>query len=198
MVISGRWPGNLNAHSEGCRPGAQKGEHHLNECPAIETLEPAFISEKDRTRFRDLVVEAGEVVGAALAANIAKARALVVAREAGTICGVAALKRPQGSYRQKIAKQAQVDLAQCAWPYELGYVYIEPKLQGRGLSHRLVAAALKHRDGAGVFATVRVSNRRMRATLEKAGFAPAGETYEGLQGGRIGLLLNTFRDDRAG
>ncbi|HEY0312049.1 MAG TPA: hypothetical protein VGC56_06085 [Allosphingosinicella sp.] len=38
----------------------------------------------------------------------------------------------------------------------------------------------------------------MRATLEKAGFAPAGESYEGLQGGRIGLLLNTYRDDGPG
>jgi RimJ/RimL family protein N-acetyltransferase len=188
----------MKTHSEGSLPGAQKGEHHLNEDPAIETLEPATISAKDRTRFRDLVVEAGEVVGAALATNIANARALVVVRDAGTIRGVAALKRPQGSYRQKIAKQAQVDLAQSAWPYELGYIYIEPELQGRGLSHRLVAAALKRRDGAGVFATVRADNQRMRATLQKAGFAPAGETYEGLQGGRIGVLLNTYRDDRAG
>ncbi len=170
----------------------------MKECPAIEPLEPASISEQDRSRFHDLVVEAGEVVGAALAANIANARALVVVRDAGTIRGVAALKRPQGSYRQKIAEQAQVDLAQSAWPYELGYIYIEPEFQGRGLSHRLVAAALKHRDGAGVFATVRVSNRRMRATLERAGFAPVGETYEGLQGGRIGLLVNAYRDDRAG
>lgn len=37
----------------------------------------------------------------------------------------------------------------------------------------------------------------MRATLEQAGFAPAGETYKGLQGGLIGVVLNAYRDDCA-
>lgn len=82
----------------------------------------------------------------------------MVIKDAGTIRGVAALKRPQASYREKIAKRAQIDLTQSTWPYELGYIYIEPELQGRGLSHRLVAAALKHRDNTGVFATVRADN----------------------------------------
>ncbi|GAB4362033.1 MAG: hypothetical protein Kow0026_25540 [Oricola sp.] len=162
----------------------------MNENSAIEPLEPADISANDRTRFRDLVIEAGEVGGPALATNIANARVLVVIRAADTIRGVAALKRPQDSYRRKIAKRAKVDLVQSAWPYELGYIYIEPELQGRGLSHRLVAATLEHRDNAGVFATVRADNKRMRATLERAGFTPAGEPYEGLQGGLIGVLLN--------
>lgn len=152
--------------------------------PVIEPLKPSNLSATDSTRFRELVIEAGEVVGMTLATNIDNAR-------------VAALKRPQDSYRQKIAKLANVDLARSAWPYELGYIYIEPELQGCGLSHRLVAAALEHRDYAGVFATVRADNQRMRATLEKAGFKPAGVHYEGLQGGLIGVLINTCCHQRA-
>ncbi len=141
------------------------------------------------TRFRELVVEGGEVGGAALATNIANAQILVVLMQASAIHGVAALKRPQDSYRKKIIERTGVELSQPDYPFELGYVYIHPAQQGRGLSHRIVASALQHANACGVFATVRIDNEPMRATFTKAGFRVAGSDYPGAKRGRIGLLI---------
>jgi hypothetical protein len=159
--------------------------------PDIEIVArvPGALTAAELTRFLELVVEGGEVGGAAVATNIANARILVMLMQGGTMRGVAALKRPQDSYRKKIAKQTGVDLSQRVYPFELGYIYIQPVLQGRGLSHRLVASTLQHDDAHSVFATVRTDNEPMRATFAKAGFVAAGVAYPGAEGRKIGLLL---------
>lgn len=150
---------------------------------------PGVFTGGERMRFHELVANAGEVAGAALTANIENARVLVMLKHEGVVHGVAALKRPQESYRKKVMQQAAVALPASDFPYEFGYVYIEPNLQGRGLSHRLVSEALAHSDGAAVFATVRIDNAAMRATLSKAGFTALGQSYSGLNNRRLGLLL---------
>ncbi|MDR6513377.1 putative GNAT family N-acyltransferase [Novosphingobium capsulatum] len=150
---------------------------------------PGSLTAAERSRFQELVVEAGEVVGAALSTNIDQARILVMVKQDDAVRGVAALKRPQMSYRQKIAGLAGIGLSEPTYPFELGYIYIQPALQGRGLSHQLVAEALSYSDGAGVFATVRTDNVAMRTALSKAGFSPSGEPYLGQQQRTIGLLL---------
>lgn len=150
---------------------------------------PADFTSSERTKFQELVAHAGEVIGGAMTANIADARALVMLKRGGIVRGGAALKRPRGSYREKIMKQAAAALLESDYPYELGYVFVEPSLQGCGLSHLLVSEALAHSDGAAVFATARTDNDAMRATLCKAGFVAMGRPYPGQQGRSIGLLL---------
>lgn len=147
----------------------------------------------ERARFQELVANAGEVVSTALTTNIANARVLVMLKQYGVVRGTAALKRPQDSYRAKIMKRAGVALSRLDCPYELGYVFIEPNLQGHGLSHRLVFEALAHNDGAAVFATVRTDNAAMLATLFKAEFAVVGQPYLGLQGRMIGVSIRQRR-----
>lgn len=161
----------------------------MNNTPAIRTALPEDCNDAERKRFFDLVVEGGEVGGAVLATNIADARILVMLIDGGTVYGIAALKRPQKSYRDKTAVKSEVDLDEASLPYELGYVYVQPAFQGKGMSHRLIAAALDHSDGMGVFATVRMDNNRMRTTLEKAGFLAAGIAYPGRHEQPIGVLL---------
>jgi predicted GNAT family N-acyltransferase len=155
----------------------------------IVARSPGAFSATELTRFRELVVEGGEVGGAALVANIANARILVILMQAGTMRGVAALKRPQDSYRKTIVERTGVELSQRDYPFELGYVYIQPVLQGLRLSHQMVASTLQHGDARGAFATVRTDNEPMRATFAKAGFAAAGAAYLGIEGRRIGLLI---------
>ncbi|MES3154246.1 GNAT family N-acetyltransferase [Sphingomonas faeni] len=157
--------------------------------PTIRAALPEDCSDTERERFFDLVVEGGEVGGAVLATNIAEARILVMLIGAGDVCGIAALKRPRKSYRDKTSAKSEVNLDAAAFPYELGYVYVLPALQGQGHSHRLIAAALDHSAGVGVFATVRMDNGRMCATLEKAGFVAAGKRYPGRHKQPIGALL---------
>jgi RimJ/RimL family protein N-acetyltransferase len=140
---------------------------------------PEAFSSTDRARFRELVIEAGEVVGAALSTNITNARALVILRHDRIVRGVAALKRPQASYRKKISELSGVPLPADTYPFELGYVFIEPEMQGRRLSHRLIAEALSHGEGMAIFATVRTDNAAMRVALSKAGFKAKGQAYPG-------------------
>lgn len=150
---------------------------------------PEELSASELTRFSELVVEGGEVGGAALVTNMANARILVLLMHGATMRGVAALKRPQDSYRKKIIERTGVEICLREYPYEMGYIYVQPELQGRGLSHRLVRLSLDHNDTQGVFATVRTDNEGMRAGFAKAGFVAAGAEYLGNRKRRIGLLL---------
>lgn len=154
---------------------------------------PADFTTDERARFQELVANAGEVVSKVLTTNIANARVLVMLKQHGVVQGTAALKRPQDSYRAKIMKQASVALSRLDCPYELGYVFIGPNLQGHRLSHRLVSEALAHSDGAGVFATVRTDNAAMLATLFNAEFAVVGQPYLGQQGRMIGVSIKPRR-----
>lgn len=156
----------------------------------IQAVAAEMLTGAERQRFKELVIKGGEVGGEALETNLSNARILVVIRQKGVILGVGALKRPQSTYRVKVAEKAELVLAQATCPYELGYIFFEDELLGRGLSHGLVAKALKYSEGASVFATVRTDNVKMRATLKRAGFVPAGQTYAGSkEGTTIGVLL---------
>jgi hypothetical protein len=150
---------------------------------------PDSFSEADLQRFKELVIKGGEVGGAALADNIANARILAIYREKGLIVGVTALKRPKASYRDKIERRSGIALLDADSPYVLGYTFLVDSLQGCRMSFPLVHAALGHADGAGVFATVRVDNERMRRTLNQAGFIAAGNSWKGNEGRAIGLLI---------
>jgi GNAT superfamily N-acetyltransferase len=161
----------------------------MNDEIQIVAAAPNELSQKERCSFRELVEKGDEVSGAALAANVDAAKALVLGRVASEIRGVAALKRPQLSYRKRIECKAGVALEASNYPYELGYVFLLPDVRGKKLSHRLIAAALAHADDAGVFATARVDNIPMLATLAVAGFTQTGRDYPGRGKRTIRLLV---------
>src|SRR3546814_11783173 len=98
--------------------------------PEIVAAAPAAFTEAERAVFIKLVRAAGEVGGNALATNVTNAKALVVLRCAGNIQGIAALKRPQGSYRKRIGSKANADLAEASFQYELGYIFLFPEARG--------------------------------------------------------------------
>ena len=157
----------------------------------ITAAAPDGLSQDEHTLFGALVQQAGEVGGNGLATNIRTAKALVFGRLAGKVLGIAALKRPQASYRTRIGGKAGVDLGPAHYPYELGYVFLLPEAQGKKLSHGLVAAALTCADGAAVFATARTDNAAMLAALAKAGFKQAGQDYRGSGTRMIRLLVKS-------
>lgn len=150
---------------------------------------PDAFSLAERTRFEKLVIEGGEVSGAVLTSNIANAKILAMYRDKGVIHGVAALKRPRDSYRGKLEAKAGVALPRTEYPYEIGYIFLDNKLQGQRLSYPIVQAALENADGAGVFATVRIDNDKMRRTLKRAGFNAVGNSWKGNEERIVGLLI---------
>lgn len=133
--------------------------------------------------------QAGEIGDNGLATNIRTAKALVFGRLAGKVLGIAAVKRPQASYRKRIGGKAGVDLGLAHYPYDLGYVFLLPEAQGKKLSHGIVAAAHARAEGAAVFATARTDNAAMLAALAKAGFRQAGQDYRGRGTRMIRLIV---------
>ena len=150
---------------------------------------PHEFGDDERTAFDKLVRKAGEVSGDVLEGNIRNAKALVVGVYRGCVQGTAALKRPQASYRTRIGGKTGVDIADDKYPYELGYVVLAPEMRGRGLSHQLVSKALEYASRKGVFATTRIDNVPMLATLARAGFSPARKDYAGHETRVIRLLV---------
>jgi len=155
----------------------------------IVAAAPDGFSQDERDLFNTLVKQAGEVGGDGLVTNIPNSKALVFGRIAGEVFGVAALKRPQASYRERIGRMARVDIGPAHYPYELGYVFLLPEARGKKLSHGLVAAALAHAEGAAVFATTRTDNAAMLSALAKAGFKQVGQDYPGRGTRMIRLLV---------
>lgn len=155
----------------------------------IDAFAPRDLSDDQRTVFVRLVEEGEEVDNAALATNIDNARILIFGIVEGDVKGIAALKRPQASYREKIREKAGVEVGERHYAYELGYVVLMPEARGRKVSHRLVAEALMHADGRPIFATARADNAPMLAALAKAGFAQVGREYRGRKNQKIRLLV---------
>lgn len=150
---------------------------------------PSEFSEGKRNLFKALVQQGGEVSNDALSKNVQTAKALVIGCVGGEVLGVAALKCPQVSYRRRIGGQAGIEISQVRYPFELGYVFLLPKAQGKKLSHQLVAGALGHAEGDAVFATTRCDNLAMLSVLKKAGFQAIGKEYDGRDMQRIQLLI---------
>src|SRR5882757_109878 len=96
----------------------------------------------ERLEFARLVQQGGEVDDIVLARNIDAARRLVFLRSSEGLIGVAALKMPQASYRKRISGLSGVEIPEGTFPLELGYVFVAPAQRNRGLSRRLVEAAL--------------------------------------------------------
>jgi predicted GNAT family N-acyltransferase len=117
--------------------------------------------------------------------GVEAAERLIFYRRGGRLIGCAALKRPQRSYRERLASPgaAGIRLDEEAWPFELGYVVVRPEHRGLGLSARLVGFALEGLNRHGVFATTRTA--AMGRTLTRFGFQPVGAPYPsaGTEGG---------------
>lgn len=132
--------------------------------------------------FMALVLAGGEVVSKDLESRIRSAASLVFLTVGCCLCGVAALKRPELSYRKRISLSADVPLSQNEFPYELGWVFILPSARGRKFSIDLTRAALSAAGTQGVFATSRTDNHGMHATLSRFQFVLAGKPYSSGRG----------------
>jgi len=87
------------------------------------------------------------------------------------LIGLAAIKRPFKSYREKILRELLSE-----FEYELGYVSIIPRYRRLGLSAGLVREAL-YRLGCNVFSTVDNKNKAIIKTLWQNDFEFCGNFY---------------------
>lgn len=127
--------------------------------------------------FMALVLAGGEVKPKGLEGRIRCAVSLVFLTIGCCLCGVAALKRAEASYRRRVSSNSGIALPEHQFPFELGWVFIMPSARGRRFSVDLTRAALSGADTEGVFSTSRTDNPGMHATLAKFQFVSAGKSW---------------------
>jgi hypothetical protein len=132
--------------------------------------------------FIALVLAGGEVSAQRLEQRVRSAERLVFLTLGCCLCGVAALKRPEESYRKKLLSESGISLPIEQFPYELGYVFVMPSARGRRFSIDLTREAIAPVRAQGVFATSRTDNLGMHATLSKFQFVPVGNSYASTRG----------------
>ncbi len=130
----------------------------------------------EREAFLTLVTKGGEVNPSFARAGIERAQRLAFAFVGEHLAGVACLKLPLNSYKNRVFEKAKSSAHPNAFNAELGYVSVDPDFQGRRLSSKLTDALLNG-SSPKVFATSAVGNSRMHATLERFGFRREGEAY---------------------
>jgi GNAT superfamily N-acetyltransferase len=153
----------------------------------VNSCEPGDLSVADRAACVGLVETGGAVRRGAIAEGIAAASLLSVVRLNGEIVGVGAIKQIRRLYGGKIASRCGVRFP--PETPEFGYVAVDPKHHGNGLSHRLAEEMIAKHSGP-LFATT--SSDRMIATLTAAGFEKKGREWPG----RDAALSFWWRDDK--
>lgn len=143
---------------------------------------PADCTSAEISDFKAFVLAGGEVDKNGLEGRIRLAVRLAFLREGTCLVGIAALKRPNSSYRERVALSAGTLLPSTAYPYELGWVFILPSARGKGYSHLVVQAALEVAQESGVFSTSRADNDPMHRVLDRFGFSLSGSTYASTRG----------------
>ena len=138
---------------------------------------PAECSPSERAEFAALVRKGGEINPKGLDARISLAAQLVFLKQGTDLLGIAAIKNPLGGYRISVSKKSGVELSPAQFPFELGWVFVEPSARGKGHSHTLVRYALAPLAHTGVFATSRIDNAPMHRTLAVFGFTAQGKAY---------------------
>jgi hypothetical protein len=140
--------------------------------PQVVVRSPDEFGDREIDDLVAFVLAGGEVSPRGLRDRVMKAHCLAFMRRDGCLLGVAGLKRPEPSYRARVAKSAGVPLPRESFEFELGWVFILPSARGAKLSFPLCESVVRGAaDGAGVFATSRANNAGMHATLQKLGFS---------------------------
>ncbi len=161
------------------------------------TLEkqPSKCSKRELDTFEDMVKRGGEVATKGLRDRVERAEWLVfLYAENEALAGIAAVKRPKDSYKDKIFRKAKAAENSADYGLEVGWIFIDEDFRRRGYSRHLLEAALKLARGSPVFVTTREGNVAMRKTISHCGMRESGGAYASdREEGQHTLVLYTTR-----
>ncbi|MCW1753033.1 RNA-binding domain-containing protein [Rhizobium acaciae] len=143
---------------------------------AVACKSPSKCTERELDGFCAIVAEGGEV-GEGLRSRVENAFRLGFITYTGTIVGTAALKKPLTSYRNKVFGQAKSGAKPNEYPYELGWIFLQPQHRHKGQMTKLLADLLPLTKGKNLFATTRTNNELMPEMLIQLKFLADGEPY---------------------
>jgi len=136
------------------------------------------------------VLEGVEVDAHTLPALIERALALALVRDEESVVGIGAIKRPNASYRNRVFGDAKSRLVPAQFDFELGWIYLCEAARGKRLTTPIVQALLLRLEGRPVYATSRVDNVPMHASLTHCGFRKEGTPFPSKQNqGQIQLFV---------
>ncbi|WP_299786707.1 hypothetical protein [Ramlibacter sp.] len=142
---------------------------------------PTEFGDREIDDFVAFVLAAGEVSPVGLRDRVMRAHTVAFLRRDECLLGVAGLKRPEPSYRARVAKSAGLSLPREEFEFELGWIFILPSARGTKLSFPLCEPVIQAAGDAGIFATSRASNTGMHVTLKKLGFSRKGAEWPSKQ-----------------
>lgn len=136
---------------------------------------PGELSDTELEKFEKLVRQGNEVASQGLPERIRKALVPAFIKSGENVMAVGALKKPEGSYINRIAKcSGNRELA--GYKFELGWVYVVPDHRGKRYSSRICKALLEF-SAERIFATTRTDNSLMRHVLKRNDFVEVGTSY---------------------
>jgi GNAT superfamily N-acetyltransferase len=160
---------------------------------SIVIKKPSECSNSELDSFEALVRRGGEVTGAGLRNRIKRAKYLVFLVENDkTLAGIAALKEPNVSYKNKVFKKAGSPENTVEFTLEAGWIYVEEQFRGRRYSRLLLGEVLKVAGKKAVYATTRENNEAMKRTNLHFGLLQSGHPYASEEG-NYKLILYTRR-----
>ena len=155
----------------------------------VSSRRPGACRSEDLASFESLVLEGGEVKPIGLQRRIKRAEILAFANDARTLIGVGALKRPDNDYQIDVFKKAGGNLLTSDFPFELGWVYVNPACRRDGVGQRIVDVILSAAADRHVFATARVENGQIHRRLERSGFVREGTAFPSELGAHMLILF---------
>jgi len=146
--------------------------------PIITLNPPTECSRHDLDRFRQMVLEAGEVQAVGFDDRIGRAEILAFLRVDGGIVGVGALKRPDREYSRRAFKNARAKNAADEFGLELGWVVVENAHRGHSYSLRIAEALVAHANGQKIYATSITTRIAMHKALTGCRFEGDGVDWQ--------------------
>ena len=146
----------------------------------VECKPPSKFTDAELDRFAAIVTEGGEVADR-VRGRIESAYTLGSITYDGTIVGTAALKKPKVSYRAKVFENAKSEANPKEYPFELGWIFLQPNHRKKGQMARLLDQLMPLAKGQNVFATTRSANDLMHEVLLQMDFRVDGEAYSSEQ-----------------
>jgi hypothetical protein len=157
--------------------------------PTIELKTLVDCSKEERDRFRDMVLEAGEVDEVGFDGRIARAEVLAFLRLGSATIGVGALKNPNQEYARKIFKKANAKDEARAFGLELGWAVVEKAHRGHSFARPIVEALVARADGRRIYATSVSTRIPMHRALLACGFERDGVPWPSQRRQRENLVL---------
>lgn len=185
LALDGKQPEDSDITDEDAKQLLQIAVRHVHETERdkkyqIVVKAPKACSDDELDQFAAKVVTGGEVADG-IRDRAKRAFRLGFVIYSDTIVGTAALKKPSASYRTKVFKKAGSQLDPAAYPYELGWIFLDVPHRKMGQMTRLIDDLLRTVEDSALFATTRTSNDIMREMLAQLKFVDEGTEFKSEQ-----------------